>query len=68
MKRLKTVLRQIEFHILAFCFFLFLFLCPVLRGSKQAGQEKVYVYYFITWGACIVVLSCISRFLHKNNP
>ena len=61
MKRLKSLLKQTEFHILILCLSLILFSWPFLASSIMLLPERLFTYFFLVWGLIIFVLFLMSR-------
>jgi len=60
MEKCKSVVRQLEFHLLLFAAGLILFVQPLLVASTRVHPEGVLWLLFISWGALIVLLFFVS--------
>jgi uncharacterized membrane protein len=65
MKRLKSLLKQTEFHTLIFCLSLVLFSWPFLASSVMLLPERLFIYLFLLWVLLILVLFLMSRNSHS---
>jgi hypothetical protein len=65
MKRLKSLLKQTEFHILILFLSLVLFSWPFLASSFMLLPERLFVYFFLVWGLIIFVLFLMSGNSHS---
>jgi hypothetical protein len=61
MQRVRRLLQQPGFHILAFLLFLFVMVWPVLSIPGKGPLPSFFVYLFSIWGLMILSLFLMSR-------
>lgn len=61
MDKIKSTLRQPEFHIFLFCFGLLLFSYPLFLMSNKAGAAEVLLFLFLPWATVILIMFLMSR-------
>jgi hypothetical protein len=63
MERLRSLLRQREFHVLLFFLSAILVSWPFVTFSDVERLKVMFKYLFLTWGVIILLLFLVSRSL-----
>ncbi len=68
MKKLKTVLKQPEFHAFLFVLCLIFFTYPLVLMSNKAAANVIYSILFLAWIIVITLLFVITRSYTESQP